>query len=98
MELLFVVLIAASFALGVRYLVRGRETYGSILLPAIGAAAASIVWVALLWLGFTFDGTWIWVISLAVAPLTALIVALRLPKQRAEADSRLLASLSGAKA
>ena len=98
MELLFVVLIAASFALAVRYLVRGRDTYGSILLPAIGAAAASIVWVALLWLGFTFDGGWIWLISLAVAPLTAMVFAIRLPKQRREADSRMLAELSGARA
>lgn len=98
MELLFVVIIAASFGLAVRYLVPGRETYGSALLPAIAAAAASIVWEALLWLGFTFDGGWIWLISLVVAPLTALVFAILLPRKRHEADRNMLTRLSGIKA
>lgn len=96
MELLFVVLIAAAFGLAVRYIFRGRETYGSALLPAISAAAASLVWVFLLWVPrMTFDGGWIWVISLLVGPLTAAIFAVYLPRIRHEHDRVALTQLSG---
>lgn len=98
MELLFVIVIAAAIGLGIRYLVPQRGTYGVLLLPAIAAAASSVVWVALLWLGLTFDGTWIWVASLTAAGVAALVVALVLPRRRIESDARLLTQLSGGKA
>jgi hypothetical protein len=98
MELLFVVLIAATIGLAIRALVRGRDTFGMVLLPAISTAAASVVWVALLWLGWTFDGTWIWVVSLAVGGLSALVVGLRIPPARRTADTELYARLAGSKA
>lgn len=98
MELLFVIVIAAAIGLIIRYLVAQRGTYGVLLLPAIAAAAASIVWVALLWVGLTFDGTWIWVASLTASGIAALVVALVLPRRRIESDARLLAQLSGGKA
>jgi hypothetical protein len=69
-ELLFVVLIAATIGIAVRALVRGTDTFGMMLLPAVSTVAASIVWVALLWLGWTFDGTWIWVASFVIGGLT----------------------------
>jgi len=95
MELLFVVVIAAGLGLGIRMLVPGRSTYGANLIPAVAAAAAASAWVALLWLGWRFDGTWIWVVSFAVAILTSTLVAVILPRRRAEADARMLAELSG---
>lgn len=99
MELLFVVLIAAGLGAIARYTIRGRETYGSILLPAISAAVSAIVWVALLWgLNWQFDGTWIWVASLIAGPVVALVLAVVLPRRRHEADRELLARLSGVKA
>jgi hypothetical protein len=93
MELLFVTVIGAAFALGVRYLVPGRQTHGLLLVPMIGAAATAAVWAICVWLGLTFDGGWIWVISLVLGPLTALAVALVLPKRRATADDELLERL-----
>jgi hypothetical protein len=99
MELLFVVLISAALGTIARYTIRGRETYGSALLPAISAAISAIVWVGLLWgLNWRFDGTWIWVASLVIGPLVALVLAVVLPRRRREADRELLARLSGAKA
>ncbi len=95
MELLFVVVIAAGLGLGVRMVVPGRSAYGANLIPAIAAATAAVVWVALLWLGWTFDGTWIWVLTIVAAVLTSTAVAVILPKRRAESDARMLAELSG---
>ena len=41
MELLFVALGGAILGLGARYLLPGRHTHGSVLVPAIGVIAAS---------------------------------------------------------
>jgi len=98
MELLFVVLIAAGLGFLAHYAIPGRETRGSILLGAISASVAAAIWVSLLWLGFTFDGGWIWVISLVAAGVAALIVAIALPPRRRASDRELLARLSGSKA
>ncbi len=98
MELLFVTVIGASLGLILRYAVPSRGTYGALLLPAISGVATAIVWVALLWAGLTFDGTWIWVASLAAAVISALVAALLLPRRRSDADAQLFAELSGSKA
>lgn len=98
MELLFVVLIAAGLGFIAHYAIPGRETRGSILLGAIAAIVASVIWVSLLWLGFTFDGGWIWVISLAAAGAAALVVAVALPPRRRASDREMLTRLSGGRA
>lgn len=98
MELLFVTVIGASIGMIARYVFPQRGTYGVLLVPAIAAAATAIVWVALLWAGQTFDGTWIWVASILAAIAASLVTVLVLPRKRDEHDARLLAELSGAKA
>jgi hypothetical protein len=97
-ELVFVVIIAASIGAIVRYTVPGRTTYGAVVLPAATAAVAATVWVAVLWLGLTFDGGWIWVASLMVSAIVALVIAVRLPKVRNDADVALYERLAGVKA
>lgn len=98
MELLFVVLIAAGLGFIAHYAIPGRETRGSLLLGSIAAIVAAVIWVSLLWLGFTFDGGWIWVISLVAAGVAALVVAIALPPRRRASDRALLTKLSGGKA
>lgn len=93
MELLFVTVLGAALSLGARYGAPGRQTHGLLLVPAVGAAATAVVWVICLWLGLTFDGGWIWVISLVLGPIAALAVALVLPKRRDAADAALLERL-----
>ena len=99
MELMFVILISAAIGLGLTYASRqGRHTYGILLLPSVSAVVTSIVWIGLLWLGFKFDGGWIWAISIAAGAVVALILALRLPRSRQSADRAMLTTLSGGKA
>jgi hypothetical protein len=96
-ELLFVAVGGALLGLAARYVVPGdRHTYGVLLTPAIGTAVTSAVWVALLWAGLTFDGGWIWLISLLVGTVAALAVPLVLPARRQAADRALLVELSRA--
>jgi len=98
MELLFVILIAAGLGFIAQYTIPGRENRGSLLLGAVAAAVAAIVWEALLWLGFTFDGGWIWLISLVAAGAASIVVALVLPRRRRVNDRALLTKLSGGRA
>ncbi len=79
-----------------RYVIPGREAHGALLLAALSATVSSLVWVVLLWLGFTFDGGWIWVFSLAAGAIAAIVAAVLLPRRRRDSDRALLAKLSGA--
>ncbi len=98
MELLFVTVIAAGIGAVLRYTLPDRRSYGALLLPAIAAAVTAIVWVGLVWIGWTFDGTWIWVASLAAGGIAALATALALPRRRVAEDASALAKLLGSKA
>lgn len=95
MEIVFVTVIGAGLAAVVRYLVPGRRSYGMALLPAVGAAVTAAVWALLVWLGWTFDGGWIWVVSLGAGLIASILVAVLLPRARAAADTRALHALSG---
>jgi peptidoglycan/LPS O-acetylase OafA/YrhL len=96
MELLFVTLGGAILGLAARYSLPKRSTHGALLVPAIGAAAAAGVWAALTWVGWKFDGGWIWVVSLVAAGVVAAIVGLALGQQRTAADAEMLSRLSRA--
>jgi uncharacterized membrane protein len=95
MELLFVALIAVGIGFILHFALPGRETHGALLLGGISGIVTMIVWAALLWLGFTFDGGLIWLFSLVAGGLVALIVALALPPRRRSADRAMLTKLSG---
>jgi O-antigen/teichoic acid export membrane protein len=96
MELLFVTVIAAGLGALIRSFLPGRSAFGLLLLPAVAASATAIVWVSLVYLGWKFDGTWIWVVSLAASIATAVVVGIVVPRKRREADARLLDELSRA--
>ncbi len=94
MELLFVVLGGAILGLVARYSLPRRHTYGSALVPAIGAGVAAVVWVALTWLGWPWDGGWIWVVSLVAAGLAAAASAWLIGPRRERADAALFERLA----
>jgi hypothetical protein len=92
-ELLFVALGGAVLGLAARYSLPGRHTHGSVLVPAIGTAVASIVWVALTALGWKWDGGWIWWVTLGVAALASVAADIGLARSRSLGDERMLHTL-----
>lgn len=96
MELLFVTVIGACIGAIARYTMPKRSTYGAFLVPAASAAVTATVWVALLWAGLTFDGTWIWVASIGAGAISGIAIVLVLPRKRVESDDAKLARLARA--
>ena len=86
----------AILGLAARYGLSKRDTHGALLVPAIGAIVASVLWAALTWVGWKFDGGWIWVVSLVAAGVVAALVSVVLGRQRNASDTELLARLSRA--
>jgi len=96
MELLFITLGGIILGLGARYLLPNRDRHGVILIPAIGAAVSAVVWVALTWLGWAWDGGWIWVVSLVVTAVVVVAADVLIGRTRKEHDAeRLELLLSG---
>ena len=96
MELLFITLGGAILGLAARYLLPDRDRHGVVLMPAVGAGVAAVVWVALTWLGWAWDGGWIWVVSLVVTGLAVVATDILVGRRRKEHDvHRLDALLNG---
>ncbi|MEC5183645.1 putative membrane protein YeaQ/YmgE (transglycosylase-associated protein family) [Cryobacterium sp. MP_3.1] len=94
MELLFVALGGALLGLAARYALPRRLTHGSVLVPAVGTGVASLVWVVLTWLGWAWDGGWIWWVSFVVAAVAAVVVDVVLGRRREAADLAMLHTIS----
>ncbi|CAD6001615.1 hypothetical protein [Agreia sp. COWG] len=74
MELLFITLGGAILGLIARSVFPNRDTHGVVLMPAVGAGVAAVLWVALTWAGLAWDGGWIWVITLVVTGIVVAVV------------------------
>ncbi|MET0480875.1 MAG: hypothetical protein ABWY23_00320 [Mycetocola sp.] len=95
MELLFIILFGAAAGVAVHYALPWRGTHGIALIPAVGGVVAAIVWVALTWLGWAWDGGWIWAVTLVMAAVAAAVVDLYLGRHRKASDERRLIALGG---
>jgi quaternary ammonium compound-resistance protein SugE len=93
-ELLFVAIGGALLGLLARYTTPRRLTTGVVLVPAIGAAAAGVVWVVLTWIGLEWDAGVIWWLTFASAAGTVYAVALLLGRARERGDQTRLSDLS----
>jgi hypothetical protein len=92
MELLFVVLGAFIIGLIARYVMPHRELIGALLIPALTAAAAAVVWEICLWAGLQPSQPWIWIITFAIAIAKAFGGSAFLVRRRTKADDEALNS------
>ncbi|TDW30919.1 hypothetical protein [Cryobacterium psychrophilum] len=90
MELLFVSLGGTLLGLAARYLLPGRSTQGSVLVPALGTVVAAAAWVALTWLGWKWDAGAIWWVSFVASAVASAAIALLLARRRNQADLDML--------
>ncbi len=95
MELLFIILFGIAAGIGVHYALPWRGTHGVALTPAIAGVVAAVVWVGLTWLGWAWDGGWIWVVTLVVSTVVAAIADLFLGRARKTSDRDRLIALGG---
>ncbi|MCS5715231.1 hypothetical protein NVV95_11800 [Herbiconiux sp. CPCC 205716] len=93
MELLFITLGGVILGLIARYALPNRDRHGAVVVPAIGAAVAAVVWVALTWAGLPWDGGWIWVISLVVTAVAVVVADVLIGRTRKERDDLRLQQL-----
>ena len=94
MELIFAVVGGAILGLATQFVVPLRHLRGVAVGSAIGAGVAAVVWVALTWLGWPWDGTWIWVVSLAAAGIAAAASAVLIGPRRERDDAVLFERLA----
>ncbi|WP_420370127.1 hypothetical protein [Curtobacterium sp. L1-20] len=87
MELLFAVLGGLIVGAVAHVVLPWRSTRGSLLGPALGGIAAAVLWEALTWAGWQYDGGWIWVVALAGAGVVALVTEWLLGRRRSAADT-----------
>ncbi|GLK18219.1 hypothetical protein [Herbiconiux flava] len=96
MELLFITLGGVILGLIARYALPNRDRHGVVVVPAIGAAVAAVVWVVLTWAGLPWDGGWIWAISLVVTAVAVVVADVLIGRRRKERDEvRLQQLLTG---
>jgi uncharacterized membrane protein len=93
MELLFVVLGGALLGFVAHYALPAHDTRGVLLAPASAAAVAAVAWEVLLLAGLRPDGGWIWVASLVLAGVVAVLVCRVAATSRRRRDGELLARL-----
>lgn len=94
MELLFITLGGAIIGLIARYTLPYRHTHGSVLVPAIGAGVAAVLWVALTWAGLKWDDGWIWWITLLGTAVVTVAADLLVGRLRTRSDEQRLHRLT----
>ena len=94
MELLFITLGGAIIGLIARYTLPYRHAHGSVLVPAVGASVAAVLWVVLTWAGMKWNAGWIWWITLIGTAIITVGVDLLLGVLRTRSDEQRLHRLT----
>ena len=87
MELLFAVLGGIIIGAVAHVILPWRSNRGVLVGPAVGGIAAAVLWEALTWAGWRYDGTWIWVVALVGSGAITLVAEWFLGTQRDKRDA-----------
>jgi len=85
-ELLFAVLGGLIIGAVGHVVLPWRPTRGVLVGPTVGGIVAAVLWEALTWAGWPYDGTWIWVVALVGAGVVVLLAAWLLARRRSAQD------------
>lgn len=76
MELAFILIYGCILGLMAPYIISGRESFGTLLAPAIALVFGFGVWTVLTWFGLSYNDYWIWTITMVGMPV-AMIFGIR---------------------
>ncbi len=71
-----------------------RDAKGAALVPAVGGVLASVIWVALTWVGLAYDQPLIWLITASATILATVVSCILVSRSRARRDDARFAELS----
>lgn len=97
MTLLYVIVIGVVIGIAGRYVFAHRDLTGILLVPAIGICAASLVWILLTLLGWSWSSGWIWLVTILATGVLVTASSLVLTRTRAHADDNRYAALTAAR-
>lgn len=86
-------LAGVCIGLAARYALPWRSQHGSMLVPGLGAVLSAVIWVGLTWLGWPWDGGWIWAVTIAGTILLTVAFDLLLGSTRNRSDDEMLRRL-----
>lgn len=95
MEILFAALLGAAIGGIARYVLPRHDRYGVVLLPATGASVASVLWVALTWMGLKWDAALIWWLTLVLTAAICVLLVLVVGSRREAHDTARFFELGG---
>jgi len=87
MQILYAIAMAVVIGVIVRFSLPERRSTGIVLVPALAAAVAAVVWALLAWIRWDWSNLAIWLISLGAALVAALALALLAPVLRRRSDA-----------
>ncbi|THG28493.1 hypothetical protein [Naasia lichenicola] len=94
MELLFVALGGLLVGVIAYYALPQRTAKGAALIPAVGGVLASVIWVALTWVGLAYDEPVIWLITAAATIVGTVVSCILVSRSRVRHDDERFAELS----
>ncbi|MFM1994408.1 MAG: hypothetical protein RL537_1097 [Actinomycetota bacterium] len=99
MEILIIALYGLLLALVAPFVLPPSDHYGKAVPAAISLVAGSIIWLALTWLGLSYQEAWIWFAVMLGMPAAGWLGTRNLDKRRQQSEqARLSVIRSGGKA
>lgn len=93
MYILLALIAACVLAIGMHFLLPGRELRGVAVVPAIATAAAAAIYTIMQWSGIGQDSVWLWLASIVGSLVIAGVAGYLLTTSRRRSDAAKRAAL-----
>lgn len=91
MYILLALIAACALGIAVHFVLPHRTLRGVVLVPAVAAAAAAVIYTLMQWSGIGEDNGWLWLASVGGAVIISAVFgyAITAMRQRADAEKKL---------